>query len=522
MKRTLIYMGYLLMAAGTVATSCSDDETATLSSSIYPGNVEMIIPAEAQCLIYTDKELETNVLPLIKGETVQLGCAITPDNATYKDVMWTSSNERVATVDADGLLKAVSGDDTGFSIVQVAPDVSYSGSGIASSLRVIVVNELIPATSIEITSSADEVYAGETLQFSFSLQPADVTYKTVKWSSSNELIATVDNNGVVTGVENEENHAKVTIIATALDGSMVVGRKEITVNKKISPTDVTIDQAYSVDNEYMCAIAEKILKLNYTTIPEDCTKSLIEWSSSDETVATVDGGIVKFNQDGVFGNVTITATCPETGNSSSIKLHLAEGLIRELFHDKDNYGWYDAKQKGNETETSHVWSYGKMTVTTYTQNATAQRADFRCWNPKTWLHAGNYPIFAIRMDDLIDMEEVTSRNITLDGSGTCDGVSFGGGLGNNNNRWLHDYKCSDGSHVFIYDLTQQAWEKDKNKVMLSTTSVAEFTTLQFKYADIKTLNHQVDYNVYWVQTFKTIADLQKYIESEGLTYEIIK
>lgn len=319
-------------------------------------------------MIYTDKELETNVLPLIKGETVQLGCAITPDNATYKDVMWTSSNERVATVDADGLLKAVSGDDTGFSIVQVAPDVSYSGSGIASSLRVIVVNELIPATSIEITSSADEVYAGETLQFSFSLQPADVTYRTVKWSSSNEQIATVDNNGVVTGVENGENHAKVTIIATALDGSMVVGRKEITVNKKISPTDVTIDQGYSVDNEYMCAIAEKILKLNYTTIPEDCTKSLIEWSSSDETVATVDGGIVKFNQNGVFGNVTITATCPETGNSSSIKLHLAEGLIRELFHDKDNYGWYNAKQEGNKTETSHVWSYGKVTVTTYTQD----------------------------------------------------------------------------------------------------------------------------------------------------------
>lgn len=521
MKRTLIYMGYLLMAAGTVATSCSDDETATLSSSIYPGNVEMIIPAEAQCLIYTDKELETNVLPLIKGETVQLGCAITPDNATYKDVMWTSSNERVATVDADGLLKAVSGDDTGFSIVQVAPDVSYSGSGIASSLRVIVVNELIPATSIEITSSADEVYAGETLQFSFSLQPADVTYRTVKWSSSNEQIATVDNNGVVTGVENGENHAKVTIIATALDGSMVVGRKEITVNKKISPTDMTIDQGYSVDNEYMCAIAEKILKLNYTTIPEDCTKSLIEWSSSDETVATVDGGIVKFNQNGVFGNVTITATCPETGNSSSIKLHLAEGLIRELFHDKDNYGWYNAKQEGNKTETSHVWSYGKVTVTTYTQDIgkKKQRADFRCWNPKTWLHAGNYPIFAIRMDDLKDMEGVTARNITLDAVGTCDGADFKGGLNGNNNQWFHDYKCSDGSHVFIYDLSQQKWATGG---ILPATSTAEFTTLQFKYADIAPLDHQVDYNVYWVQTFKTIADLQKYIESEGLTYEIIK
>ena len=38
MKRTFIYIGCLLMAAGTVATSCSEDETAELSSSIYPGD----------------------------------------------------------------------------------------------------------------------------------------------------------------------------------------------------------------------------------------------------------------------------------------------------------------------------------------------------------------------------------------------------------------------------------------------------------------------------------------------------
>lgn len=236
MKRTFIYIGCLLMAAGTVATSCSEDETAELSSSIYPGNVEMVIPDEARQLIYTDKDLEASVLPLVKGETVQLGCIITPDDATFKDVVWTSSNEQVATVDADGLLKAVSGDGTGFSVVQVAPDVSYSGSGIASSLRVVVVNNLVPATSIAVASSADEVYAGEKLQFSFSLQPADVTYKTVKWSSSNERVATVDDNGVVTGVESEDNHAKVTITATTLDGSAIVGSKEITVNRKIQPT----------------------------------------------------------------------------------------------------------------------------------------------------------------------------------------------------------------------------------------------------------------------------------------------
>jgi hypothetical protein len=117
------------------------------------------------------------------------------------------------------------------------------------------------------------------------------------------------------------------------------------------------------------------------------------------------------------------------------------------------------------------------------------------------------------------MNEVTARNITLDASGSCEGVTFSGGLDGNNNKWLNDYKCNDGSHVFIYDLTQQKWATGG---LLPTTSAAAFTTLQFKYADIGTLTNQVQYNVYWVQSFKTMNDLKAYIESEGLTYEIIK
>ena len=202
-------------------------------------------------------------------------------------------------------------------------------------------------------------------------------------------------------------------------------------------------------------------------------------------------------------------------------MRIEEGLVRELFHDPDNYGWYNAKQSGNGTSSSHKWSYGKVTVTTYTQNATKQRGDFRCWNAKTWLHAGYYPIFAIRMQDVKDLYDgVTARNITLDASGSCAGTNFSGGLDGNNNKWLHDYKCSDGSHVFIYDLSKQKWA---NGGVLPTTAVAEFSTLQFKYADIATLTTQVTYDVYWVQTFKTIEDLQRYVtDVEGLTYEVIK
>lgn len=125
------------------------------------------------------------------------------------------------------------------------------------------------------------------------------------------------------------------------------------------------------------------------------------------------------------------------------------------------------------------------------------------------------------MDDLKDVEGVTARNINLDGSnGSCEGAKFSGNLGGNNNKWLNDYKCSDGSHVFIYDISTQKWGSTD---ILPTTSVASFSTLTFKYADITSSSATpVSYNVYWIQTFKTVQDVQAYVESEGLTYEVIK
>lgn len=520
MKHILKYsLGCLALAASALMTfSCSDEDvTSNLSSAIYPKAIEINVPTELEPFIYNDKDLGVKVLPLIKGEEVTLGYTILPEDVTFDDVKWTSSNTKVAIIDENNKLTAISGDDGGYTIIQVAPDASYAGSNIYGTMKIVVANSLVNAESITISSPADEVFAGETLQLTASILPESATYKTVKWTSSDESIAVVDMNGLVTGKENAQNSASVTITATSLDGAKIIATKTITIKQIVDPLNVTIDQRYSVDKGYLCAIADKTITLIYTTDPVDATLSLIEWTSSNEAIATVKNGIVSFNQDGVFGDVTIQAKCPTTGNSSSIKLRLEEGLVRELYHDQNSYTWYNAQQSGNGTSSSHVWSYGKVTVTTYTQNATNQRGDFKCWSPKTWLHAGNYPIFAIKMDDVKDLySEVTARNITLDASGTCNGATFSGGLDGNNNKWLYDYKCSDGSHVFVYDLTKQKWA---NGGILPTNAVATFTTLQFKYADIKTITRQINYNVYWIQTFKTLDDVKNYIISEGLTFE---
>lgn len=504
-KAATTFVGSLVAVAAMTLAACDDDDiNSSTIAAVTPSAVEFNLPEELQQLIYTDNT-GSQCLPLIKGETVRLPYTLKPDSTTFADVEWTSSNEAVATVDQEGNVEAVSGDGTGFSVINVTPVGYLSSSGISASLKVVVSNELVPAQSIAINSTADEVYGGDTLHLTATISPDNATYKTVEWTSSDENVATVDADGVLTAQMTEESEVPVTITATALDGSGVTATKNLIIRQIVQPEQVTIDPSF--DNTTW-AYNEGGVTLAYTTVPEQCTTSLIQWTSSNPLVATVDNGVVTFTGR---GDVTITATCPETGQSSSVTLHIPSGFVRETYSNPDRFVFAST---GNGT---HEWRDGHLTMITYTVNATTQRGDLKN-TENIYLNAGSYPIIAVRMEDVKDKyaaEGVTARNITLDASG--DGYS--GGLDGNNNKWLHDYKCSDGSHVFIYDLTQQSWA---NGGVMDASLEVEFRTFQFKYADIKTIDHTLEYNVYWLQTFKTLEEVQEYIAGEDLTYEVIK
>ncbi|MBP5277626.1 MAG: DUF4979 domain-containing protein [Prevotella sp.] len=517
MKKINKILGVALLAGVLFSCGENDAPIEELLSAKCPAKIEFNLPDNLQQLIYTDAT-GAQVLPLIKGEHITLPYTMTPDDITFKDVIWTSSNPEIASVDDQGNVDALSGDGIGYSIVQVAPVGMFSGSGVNCNLKIRVSNTLQKAQSLTVTASAEEVYAGETINVFASILPEDATYQTVKWSSSNEAAATVDMNGVVTGKVTSAFTAPVTITATTLDGSNISASITIIVKQIVQPQSIKLDQTYAAP--YECAIGSKSVTIGYTTVPAECTTSLIQWTSSDESIATVSNGVVTFNQDGNFGDVTITATCPETGNSESIKLSLPAGLIRELFHDENNYTWWNASQSGNGTSSSHVWHYGYVEVTTYKQNATNQRGDFKCWNAKTFIHAGNYPFFAVKMEDTRDLyPEITSVAINLDTSGDVNGTKFSGNVGGNNNKWAHDFKCSDGSHVFVYDFGTQNFATGG---LIPKDQIGVFTTFQIKYADMRTIDYQIQYKVYWLQTFKTLDDIKNYIKSEGLDFEQIK
>lgn len=504
--------GALVALLALSSASCSDDNASSvLTPAITPSSIVFNLPEATRQLLYTD-DTGAECLPMIKGETLKLSYTLAPDSVTYKDVVWSSSSPAVASVDETGYLQAISGAGTGYSLVEVAPRGMYPGSGINATLKVVVSDELVRAQSITVSSSAEELYGGDTLHLSAAILPATSTYKTVKWSSSDEQVATVDAAGVLTAKEISSLSASVTVTATALDGSGVAGSKQLLVRRIVQPQDVSIAQNYSADNGYRCALNERGLTLTYTTTPSESTVSLLRWTSSDETVATVDNGEVTFKG---FGEATITATCPATGKSSTVKLSIPKGLVRETYHNKDHYSFYNASQSGNGTSTSHTWHDGYVTINTYTVNATTQRADIKCYDLPLWLHAGNYPFFAIKMDDVKD-KGAGSRNINVDAVGTTESGTSYSALGGGNNKYTYSYKCSDGSRVFIYDLTKVAFGTGG---LLPANEGAGFTIFQIKYADMKGLSSPISYNLYWVQTFKSLADVQNYITSEGLTYE---
>ena len=90
---------------------------------------------------------------------------------------------------------------------------------------------VIKATSLTLSPSSVNLVMGESLQLEATFRPTDVTYTKLTWTSNNEAIATVDENGLVTA----KGEGSTYIIAKTTDGSNISRAVRATVSKG-SPT----------------------------------------------------------------------------------------------------------------------------------------------------------------------------------------------------------------------------------------------------------------------------------------------
>ena len=161
--------------------------------------------------------LKKTSLTMQVGKTEILKVTVKPTNAVIKNVIWTSSNTKVATVDSKGKVKAI-GKGTA-TITATAAD----GSGKNAACKVTVVKKIV--TGVTIKCKANTVKVKKTLTLTATVQPTNADINGVTWKSSNTKVATVDSNGKVCGIKK----GTVTITATAKDGSGKKDTMKVTV-----------------------------------------------------------------------------------------------------------------------------------------------------------------------------------------------------------------------------------------------------------------------------------------------------
>jgi uncharacterized protein YjdB len=264
----------------TVATTDGSDLTATCALTVTPQVVIGLTISSETASIVVDK-------------TLQLTATIAPENATTKALTWSSSDESVATVDETGLVTA---HKVGTATITVA---TTDGSNLTANCALTVTPQVV--TTLTISSESASIVVDKTLQLTATIVPENATTKALTWSSSDESVATVDETGLVTA--HKVGTATITVATT--DGSNLTAICALTV----TPQVVT---ALTISSETASIVVDKTLQLTATIAPENATTKAVTWSSSDESVATVDEtGLVTAHK---VGNATITVATTDGSN----------------------------------------------------------------------------------------------------------------------------------------------------------------------------------------------------------------
>ena len=214
----------------------------------------------------TGVALNKGTLKLYTGQSETLTAKVSPDNATNKALTWSSSDKSIATVDENGTVTALK---TGTAIITAA---ATDGSDVKASCVVTV----YPAvTRVDISNTDLSLHKGESHTLSATVYP-EGALQTLSWSSSAPDIVSVDKDGKVTALK----AGTATITAAATDGSGVKAECEVTV--KTSVSSVTMSRSS------LRIYEGRGYTLSATVKPEDAANKGIVWSSSDESIASVD------------------------------------------------------------------------------------------------------------------------------------------------------------------------------------------------------------------------------------------
>lgn len=251
------------------------------------------------------------------GASVQLTATILPTDADNQKVIWKSSDTNVATV-KDGKVTC-----TGYGTAIITA-TSEEGEYIAT-CNVTATKRIVLPSSITLDRNEATIKVGEATTLKANVLPADADDKTIVWSSENSDIASVTNDGVVTGHKAGTTKIIVTTNANGLKDECI-----ITVLQPA--TGITLDR-----QEISFANIGETVQLTANVLPEDASNKNVSWASSDTKVAIVSNGNVVCTG---YGTAVISAITEDGGYMATCVINATSG-INGINEDK---GYQDAKR----------------------------------------------------------------------------------------------------------------------------------------------------------------------------------
>ena len=335
--------------------------TCVITASVDGKSARCTITVQDKTIAVESIVLSEDTLLLGIDDTATLIATIRPENATEREITWTSSNPEIATVSDQGEVVALQ---------EGTCTVTVSAGGKSAECVVTVSRNVIPVKEVILSETSLTLKEGESYTLTATVTPADATERTVTWKSGNPDVATVSDEGKIEAV-----HTGICIITASAGG-------------KVSECMITVTSETIAVEQITLSATSLSLKLGdsrtltATVTPSDATDSQVTWSSSDPSVATVsDQGEVTAVR---AGNCTITATAGGKSATCTVTVSTQEIPVERItlsstslsLKEGDSHRLTATVTPSDATDSQVTWSSSDPSVATVSDQGevTAVRA----------------------------------------------------------------------------------------------------------------------------------------------------
>lgn len=244
--------------------------TANITASCGGKTATCVVTVDPQVVAVTGVSLDKEAVTIDKGSTAQLTATVLPERASNKSVTWSSSNTSIVTVSSVGNVATLTGKAAGEAVVTVK-----TADGSFTKECKVTVN--IPVSSITLSQTSATIEFGQTLTLNATVLPTNASSTTVQWSSSDSSIASVSDEGVVTG-ETKAGTATITATCGGKTATCTVTVKaEIILVNKVTISPRSLDLSLNQQTTVTAKVS-----------PSNADNKGVVWSVPQGAVITVD------------------------------------------------------------------------------------------------------------------------------------------------------------------------------------------------------------------------------------------